>query len=156
MIKNFLNSRGFTLVEVLASVVLLAVVLSISLSIFPTMFRTNDVNQESLDAVAVAKDVLVNVKNNSTGSYIPKNQFKKAVTGDPAPVGDYFYKIQTNSVSPSYPGYSVLIVIDDVEEKAKPTDTTGLNLFKTTIKVFEGQNVRATTYGYVTRGDYLP
>lgn len=124
------------------------------------MFRTNDVNQESLDAVAVAKDVLVNVKNNSTGTYIPKAEFKRAVAGDPAPVDDYFAWIEdfnaTTNPSPKYAGYRVLIIIDDVEEKAKPTDTIGLNLFKTTIQVFEGQNVRATTYGYVTRGDYLP
>ena len=145
--------------EVLASVVLLAVVLSISLSIFPNMFRTNDVNQESLDAVAVAKDVLVNVKNNSSGTYIPKNQFKKAVAVDPAPVDDYFAWIEdynaTTNPNPKYPGYKVLIIIDGDKERSNPMDaSTALDLYKTTIKVYEGQNVRATTYGYVTGVDF--
>lgn len=145
--------------EVLASVVLLAVVLSISLSIFPNMFRTNDVNQESLDAVTVAKDALVNIKNNKKVTYIPKNQFKKAVTGDPAPVDDYFAWIEdynaTTNPTPKYPGYKVLIIIDGEQERSDPMDAnTVLDLYKTTIKVYEGQNVRATTYGYVTGADF--
>lgn len=160
MHRNFQNYKGFTLIEVLASIVLLTIVISISLSIFPNMFRTNDVNEESLDAVAVAKDVLVNIKDNSAGLYVSKTQFKKAINGDPAPVNDYFVWIEdyipTTNPTPKYPGYRILIIIDDAEVKANPADATGLNLFKTTIQVFEGQNVRATNYGYVTRGDFLP
>lgn len=156
MFRNFLNSRGFTLVEVLASVVLLAVVISLSLSIFPNMFRTNDVNEQSLDAVAIAKDVLVQMKNNQNGAFISKDLFVIAEAGDPAPIGDKFYWIEDSSSSARYPGYRVLIKIDDQVQQAQiGTGTpTGLDLYIITIEVYEGNSVRATNYGYVSKGDF--
>lgn len=157
MFKNFLNSRGFTLVEILASIVLLAVVISISLSIFPNMFKTNDINEESLDAVAIAKDALVKFKSNSTKVYIPKSEIQiSSNTGDPGEAGDYYVWIEDSGATAKYPGYRVLIVIDKDEVKADPNSTTsaGLDLYQTTVEVYEGSSVRATNYGYVTGADF--
>lgn len=132
--------------EVLASVVLLAVVLSISLSIFPNMFRTNDLNQESLDAVAVAKDALVRAKSGE----LVAAEFKKI--SDSPTVKSFFpsdqkpsdshYTFTTNS--PLTGNYKVYYIID-------PLNVDNLGLFKLSIYVVERDAIRATNYGYVDR-----
>lgn len=146
---NFLNSRGFTLIEVLASVVLLAVVISISLSIFPNMFRTNDVNQESLDAVAIAKDALVRAKNNHTAT--GSDQLKFDYSEADCPSG---FKCAEDV--DSYSGYRVLFKVDDEVQSAQigTGSPTSLDLYTITIEVYEGNSVRATNYGYVSKGDF--
>lgn len=137
---NFLNSRGFTLIEVLASVVLLAVVISISLSIFPNMFRTNDVNEQSLDAVAVAKDVLVRAK---TSEYKPFILATTATSkyGVAIPANTYYKELTPAS------GFNALIL-------TKNQDVDSLNLFETTVHVIQGTSIRATNYGYLTGDDF--
>lgn len=147
MFRNFLNSRGFTLVEVLASVVLLAVVISLSLSIFPNMFRTNDVNEQSLDAVAIAKSALVKVKNNHSASGTDKILFEELENGTYVPQ-------ETQELQ----GYEVKYIIEGTEVTAEigTNPTASLNLYIVTIEVLENGIVRATNYGYVTKEDFLP
>lgn len=144
---NFLNSKGFTLIEILASVVLLAVVISISLSIFPNMFRTNDVNQESLDAVAIAKSALVKVKNNHAASGTDKIDFEKLENGTYVPT-------ETQEIQ----GYEVKYIIEGTGVTAEigTNPSASLNLYTVTIQVLERGSVRATNYGYVTGEDFLP
>lgn len=143
MFRNFLNSRGFTLVEVLASVVLLAVVISLSLSIFPNMFRTNDVNEQSLDAVAVAKDALVNAKNGGYNtSFVEISGSELQVESLTIPIGYYYLLDELN-----YQGYRVILIVN-------PTPVDGLDLYETTIHVLRGSSIRATNYGYLTGVDF--
>lgn len=151
MFKNFLNSRGFTLVEILASIVLLAVVISISLSIFPNMFKTNDVNEESLDAVAIAKDVLVRIKDNSDQSFVSHSLIVDSPADPAVPTNHKYYRDSTK-----YPGYEILLIIDPNEIKTDPSNPTsaGLDLYQVTVHVYEGTSIRATNYGYVTGDDF--
>ena len=144
MFRNFLNSKGFTLVEVLASVVLLAVVLSIALSVFPNMFRTNEVNEESLDSVAVAKDALVRAK----GGALIAADFKKI--SDRPTVKSFFSvadappdNFYTFSEPDSLGGTSTIHYVID------PTNVDGLGLFEITIYIVERSAIRATNYGYL-------
>lgn len=139
MFRNFLNSRGFTLVEVLASVVLLAVVISLALSIFPNMFRTNDVNEQSLDAVAVAKDVLVKAKSShykTSGDEVKIAGVNEDFRGVEIPQGHLFI------IDSSYSPLTALIIVDNVY-------IDGLNLFETTIHIYKDNTIRATNYGYL-------
>ena len=62
MFHNLKNNSGFTLIEILASVVLLTVVLSMFLSIFPQMANMNNRTGDNLDAANVGKEVLVKMK----------------------------------------------------------------------------------------------
>ncbi|MFC4356003.1 type II secretion system protein J [Chryseomicrobium palamuruense] len=143
MLRNFLNSRGFTLVEVLASVVLLAVVITLSLSIFPNMFRTNDVNEQSLDAVAVAKDVLVKAKS----SYYETSGYEVRVAGP----NEMFRGVEIPQdhlyiIDSSYSPLTALIIVDN-------QFVDGLNLFETTIHIYKDDTIRATNYGYLVEGN---
>ena len=71
MFHNLKNNRGFTLIEILASVVLLTVVLSMFLSIFPQMANTNNRTGDNLDAANVGKEVLVRMKKLTYKILIP-------------------------------------------------------------------------------------
>ena len=62
MFHNLKNNSGFTLIEILASVVLLTVVLSMFLSIFPQMANMNNSTGDNLDAANVGKELLVKMK----------------------------------------------------------------------------------------------
>lgn len=144
MIGNFLNSRGFTLVEVLASIVLLAVVLSIALSVFPNMFRTNEVNEESLDAVAVAKDALVQAKSGSlkTKAFVPitnSSPIKNLFASEDAPQNDHYTFSETYNLGGTSTVHYVI----------NPTNVDGLGLYEITIYVVERNAIRATNYGYL-------
>lgn len=150
MRRNFLNSRGFTLVEVLASVVLLAVVLSISLSIFPSMFKTNNVNEESLDAVAVAKDTLIKAKNGAIKSktFIPVSTSQETLDlfpSDEQPDDSHF---TYNEITP-LGDYKVYYIID-------PTNVDSLGLYEVSIYVVERDTIRATNYGYIETNNMPP
>lgn len=56
------NEKGLTLIEVLASIVLLSIVIVSFLSLFPQITNFNDSTEENLQAAAVAKEVRVLVK----------------------------------------------------------------------------------------------
>lgn len=110
------------------------------------MFRTNDVNEESLDAVAVAKDALVRAKSGDI-----KNDAFTLISASPAvkdlfPSGqkplDTHYTFVKNS--PLTGNYKVYYVMD-------PTNLDNLNLFKISIYVVERNAIRATNYGYVEK-----
>ncbi|TQR14840.1 PulJ/GspJ family protein [Psychrobacillus soli] len=62
MLNRNKNTSGFTLVEILASVVLLTVVISLFLSMFPQMANINNKNGGNLDAANVGKELLVSMK----------------------------------------------------------------------------------------------
>ncbi len=69
MLNKITNNNGFTLIEILASIILLTVIISLFLSIFPQMANTNNRNGEYLNAANVGKELLVLVKKNSYNDY---------------------------------------------------------------------------------------
>ncbi|MEK4486618.1 type II secretion system protein [Psychrobacillus sp. FSL H8-0484] len=70
MLNNIKNKNGFTLIEILASVVLLTIVISMFLSIFPQMANMNNRTGDNLDAANVGKELLVLVKKNAYTSFL--------------------------------------------------------------------------------------
>lgn len=60
-IKKLSNNKGFTLLEVLISVTILAVIITPILSIFTTSFRITVISQELLDGTYVSQNVYENL-----------------------------------------------------------------------------------------------
>jgi len=56
------NEKGLTLIEVMASIVLLSIVIVSFLSLFPQITNFNDSTEKNLQAAAVAKEIRVLVK----------------------------------------------------------------------------------------------
>lgn len=63
MINRLNNNNGLTLLEVLASIVILSIVVVSFLSLFPQMSLFNEKTKENLDAVTIAKELLVEMKS---------------------------------------------------------------------------------------------
>jgi len=77
---NFNKSQGFTLIEVVASIVILSMVLILGMSIFSQMEKTNSNSKENLDTANISKELLFELKkinfaniNNTSISEINKN-----------------------------------------------------------------------------------
>lgn len=63
MIKNFLNSRGFTLIEILAAITLLAIILLSFASIMVNNFNTSYKNLDKLSTIQLADTYFNRVSN---------------------------------------------------------------------------------------------
>lgn len=108
------------------------------------MFRTNDVNQESLDAVAVAKDALVRAKKQE----IKSESFTKITTSSD------IYKLSPTNSKPSTDSFtfskdSTLDSKYKIHYVIDPTNVDNLGLYEISIYIVEGNAIRATNYGYI-------
>jgi len=145
MINKIKNSNGFSLIEILASIVLLTVVISLFLSVFPQMANMNNRNSGNLDAANIAKELLVEIKKikfneASIGTNLPfavtsvnrsKDGKKKVVFGD-------------------YKSFKVrLSVTETVEETDVPLHRLKIEIFKKEQDVLIETNVLSTTHGYI-------
>ena len=148
MINQILNRNGFTLIEILASIVLLTIVISMFLSIFPQMGNMNHRNGENLDAANVSKELLVSIK---------KNNYNKVSLGTSLPLA-------VESVNPlkkdiiiigNYKHFKVRLNLTIAEEE---TDIGKVPLHRVKIEIFDKNqtvlidnkvNVLSTTYGYI-------
>jgi len=148
MIKKISNRNGFTLIEILASIVLLTVVISMFLSIFPQMGNMNVRNGENLDAANAAKELLVNIK---------KVNYNAVSLGKDLP-------ITVESVNPILDDiviigdYKPFIVRLTLSVKKETTDDGNVPLHKIRIEIFDDKqvvlkdkkiNALSTTYGYI-------
>lgn len=79
------NERGISLVEVIASTVLLSIIIIAFLTIFPQMKISNENTGGNLDAANIAKELLSNLKEYSYEDIKKNNQigeFKYSKKGD--------------------------------------------------------------------------
>lgn len=61
--KKLKNQSAFTLIEVLAAVILLSIVIILTLSIFPHMANLNDKSENNLNTVSVGKEILYKMRD---------------------------------------------------------------------------------------------
>lgn len=54
--------KGLTLIEVVASIVILSIVLILAISIFSQMVKTNSNSKENLETASIGKEILVEMK----------------------------------------------------------------------------------------------
>ncbi|SDM79847.1 hypothetical protein SAMN05518871_102262 [Psychrobacillus sp. OK028] len=149
MFSKIKNTSGFTLVEILASVILLTVVISFFLSIFPQMSNMNNRNGENLDSANVAKEVLVLVKENYSIDNSTLNLEGSILN---------FTIAENNSNSLIVKGtYDTLsnkkfFIELEINKTGAISNSTIDNLYQVKIKVknsHENTNALATTYGYI-------
>ena len=83
--KTYRNKKGFTLIEIIASIALLVLVIGILLPFFPQIMSWTQTADDELVASnllgQVASDVNNSDKNNSIINYINKNQIKICDSG---------------------------------------------------------------------------
>lgn len=97
MNKENLNNNGFTLIEVVASIVLLTIVLVIFSSIFLQMDNINGKNGDNLDAANAGKELLVELKKKSyseiTSGSLPTSITNYSIEGSNPIIikGNYIY-----------------------------------------------------------------
>lgn len=140
MQKLLKNEKGLTLIEVLASIVLLSIVIVSFLSLFPQISNFNESTEENLQAAAVAKEVRVLVKESSTNQHPQEFSFTNERTGPYN--GVYIYEGQHNE-------FHVVIEVDE-----NPFNMNGniqnLYKFKVTIQNDENRPL-SKTYGFIVQ-----
>jgi len=148
--KKIQNQSAFTLVEVLAAVILLSIVIFLSISIFPQMANLNSKSENNLNTVNVGKDILFKMKtvsysiiegsntNSLNNSSILPIQLDEMISEDKTITlkGNYQYIDEKN--------YKVDITISrDIESGTK-------SFRKITIDIKDSNNSNlTTTHGYL-------
>ncbi|MFJ7826936.1 type II secretion system protein J [Psychrobacillus sp. NPDC096623] len=149
MFRKTKNTNGFTLVEILASVVLLTVVISLFLSIFPQMSNMNNRNGENLDAANAAKELLMLVKENYTLDDSTNNlkgnilDFSISQNNTTSIIVEGTYKALNDKI---------FFAEVKIEKNGAISNSKIDNLYQVTIKVKnrqEDSKALATTYGYI-------
>lgn len=141
MTNRLKNTSGFTLVEILASVVLLTVVISLFLSMFPQMANINNKNGENLDAANVGKELLVKYKNyNNSNDNVIKNTVLNAL---PPVNTSTVPKVSTYK----YDNFDIVVTIFPNADVSGTAQT----LYRIQIEVKENGHTLTTTHGYLNK-----
>ncbi|MEI4769402.1 hypothetical protein WAX74_07055 [Psychrobacillus sp. FJAT-51614] len=132
MKKKLSNQEaGFTLIEIIASVLLLTVVITLFITLIPQMFNMNIRTEENLSAVSIGKKVLADIKENKYDSEITQLKNSSA--------------IDTNLTITSYNPYKVVVTFSPTPDVEGSIQT--LYPLKISIEDSSGKQL-TTTYGY--------
>ncbi len=145
MQKTIKNEQGLTLIEVLASIVLLSIIIVSFLSLFPQISNFNKSTEENLQAAATAKEVRVLVKEEieSMDSFPSKLSFTNERI-----LNDGFY-----SYIGKYNDFEVVIELQDqpfVGDEPQQNKTRKLYKYKVSIGESDTR-ILSTTYGFIIR-----
>ena len=143
MFHNLKNNNGFTLIEILASVVLLTVVLSMFLSIFPQMANMNNRTGDNLDAANVGKELLVEMKKIKYGAALEINNLPNLPIENANNIGTS----PNTVIEGDYNSFKVRMTIYPNAEANVQGSAQSLYLMK--IEVMNGDNTLTTTHGYL-------
>lgn len=145
MQKSIKNEQGLTLIEVLASIVLLSIVIVSFLSLFPQITNFNKSTEENLQAAATAKEVRVLVKEEieSLNNFPIKLAFTNERTLDD---GVYSYRGKYND-------FEVVIEVQDQPFVGdEPLKNEIRNLYKYKVSVGHGDTrILSKTYGFISK-----
>ena len=145
MQKSIKNEQGLTLIEVLASIVLLSIVIVFFLSLFPQIINFNKSTEENLQAAATAKEVRVLVKEEleSMDTFPSKLSFTNERTLDD---GVYSYNGKYND-------FEVVIELHDqpfVGDEPQKNEIRKLYKFKVSIE-HSDTRILSKTYGFIRK-----
>ena len=130
-----MNEKGMTLIEILASIVLLSIIIVSMLSMIVQSSRSNTVSKNIMSATYVAESTMEELNGTVTQSTdlttsFP-NELNKLIKSDGTPK----YKILSNTngqafIETNVPGYYVYI---------ETNSSSGSNLVKVKVKVYKDQ-----------------
>lgn len=143
------NEKGLTLIEVLASIVILSIILLTLMRFFPQMGLMNTQNQGKTQAINMARQVLVEWENTSSTAM---SLFFTSPSTSPIPQyqlqdsnGDYFIFKKASTIG----NFTIFIKIkksSDFDLYHTPIYNTNLII----VQVFNQKNTLVTeTYGYL-------
>lgn len=142
MTEFSVNEKGLTLIEVLASIVLLSIVIVSFLSLFPQITLFNNVTEKNLQAAAVAKEVRVLVKEQDIDFSTPTLNGKLSSLSPTTTENDIVFTGLYNS-------FYVNIIID---KSKKEVSGEVQDLYQMKISVMNGSNKEISyTYGYIVK-----
>lgn len=144
------NMEGFTLLEVLASIVILSIIIVSFLSLFPQMALFNNNTKDNLDSVAIAKELLVEMKPMEYTDIIFNSEVNLPT--------DSTSKLTVNT-SRSSDAYLVLhgmyrekSIIVTINRNVELYNAENLNKHEMQIEVYdtdEDNNPSSTVYGFI-------
>lgn len=136
------NERGFTLVEILASLTILGIVFISFMTIFPQMVNVNDRTETKLQTMNIARKELVDLKRNST----VLNASTK--TKDSLGPDDYeIYSIERSDYVLEVECHNVGNQTCSGVEKIEPVRVK--SLYRINIKILKEKKVISETFGYI-------
>ncbi len=111
MIKKIDNEKGLTLIEVLVSITLLSIVIITFLSFFTNAFRFNSINDDSIQAMNIAREQQALIKeeswNDITSTYPMTTDYYVQTINQP----DYDIKISINIIPENIVSYYKLHLV---------------------------------------------
>jgi len=141
MQKSTENEKGLTLIEVLASIVLLSIVIVSFLSLFPQITNFNKSTEENLQAAATAKEVRVLVKEKFTNFDSPS--LLNVLENETIDISE-----TTIEYEGAFNNFPVGVVI---WKDKKDVSGAFEDLFQMKVSVFnENNNEISYTYGYIS------
>lgn len=143
------NEKGLTLIEVLASIVILSIILLTLMRFFPQMGLMNTQNQGKTQAINMARQVLVEWENTSSTAM---SLFFTSPSTSPIPQyqlqdsnGDYFIFKKASTIG-NFTIYIKIKKSSDFDPSHVPVYNTNLII----VQVFNQKNTLVTeTYGYL-------
>ncbi|MEL4024534.1 type IV pilus modification PilV family protein [Lysinibacillus endophyticus] len=153
------NEKGISLIEVIASLVILSFILISFVSFFPQMGKTNNSNEDKQQAISIAKTELIYWKDYfefngpEFKSFIstPSNSFSFIQTTDEIDSTEKETKIiistkPRSTYSKPVSNYSYDLVINTINDLENGTT----NAYQIIIKMYKNETIPLTeTYGYV-------
>lgn len=122
------NQNGLTLIEVLLSITILSIVLTSFLSFFTDAFRFNSKNDDSIQAMNVAREQQALIKEKPWSE----------ITNTYTPETDYYVQVVT------LPNYDVKVSV----KKDPETIVTYYNLHLVHIEVLKDEKIISETFTY--------
>lgn len=130
--RTFKNDRGFTLIEIIASIALLALVITVLLPISPQIFKWTGKTENELTASNLVGQVAYDVKNDRVEDWYPTPV--KECKGEEKAISYKIYTINNINYHSS---------IDLCKEAF-------VNLYRAEIKVYEeNNNLISESYTYI-------
>ncbi len=150
--KCIRNEKGVTLIEVLASIVLLSIILLSVIRFFPQMGLINNLNEDKSKAINLAKEVLINWQESSDVKWflVKSDRVAGFTSTDPKVAynkfsfdGYYYYFEATKDI------YNVKIKIKRLPDTS--SRLSSVNSIVVQLLNKKNGNVVSETFGYVKR-----
>jgi prepilin-type N-terminal cleavage/methylation domain-containing protein len=152
MQKSFRNDKGLSLVEVLASLVILGIVFVGFMTIFPQMTLFNKKTEIKLETMNLAREEIALIKNKEDSYISPLNPsdiiLESGQTVDDAPedVSESVIRINYKKGDYQYEADFFTVPVPGLESEKHPENIV---LYKVHLKVLVDEKQNSESYGYI-------